>query len=358
MKKILAFILALFALIILSFALYLWISDCGVSPFRCGDYPTANGINTQKINVGSGPEDMAIDNSLGQPRIIVSCDERRPEQPKKGSFYGIDIATNQSYELKIEPADFEIYPHGIDIVMIDSTTYLYAISHHQNGDAWRHPVVRFIIQGNTLVYNTTYENPLMSVPNDLAVLADGSFYATNYVPNMDEIEQNKAILGIKNGSIVHYDGKGGWQIAAKDLCFPNGILVDESNNLLYVANGACHEVLQFAIEGGTINTSTRQSTIKHGQKITLGDNLLVDNQGQFWVTAHPCPLDFLAHSTNSSDKAPIQVFNIDPQTLKPTIAFQNNGELISAASTALSINNRLYLSQIFDPFVLVVEGIE
>ena len=358
MKKILSSILALLALIILGFTLYLWISDCGVSPFRCGNYPTQNGINTQKIAVGSGPEDMAIDNSLGQPRIIVSCDERRQGQTKKGGFYGIDIATNQSYELNIEPSDFEIYPHGIDIVTIDSTTYLYAISHHQDGDAWQHPVVRFIIQGNTLVYNTTYENQLMSVPNDLDVLSDGSFYATNYVPNMDEIEQNKAILGIKNGSIVHYDGKGGWQIAAKDLCFPNGISVDESNNLLYVTNGACHEVLQFTIEGGIINTATRQSTIKHGQKITLGDNLLVDNQGQLWVTAHPCPLDFLAHSTDSKKKTPIQIFTIDPITLKTNTAFQNNGSLISAASTALFVNNHLYISQVFDPFVLVVEGIE
>jgi len=358
MKKIIGSILALLALIILGFALYLWISNCGVSPFRCGDYPTPNGMNTQKINVGGGPEDMAIDNSLGQPRIIVSCDERRPGKVKKSGFYGIDIATNQSYELSIEPADFEIYPHGIDIITFDSTTYLYAISHHQDGDAWRHPVVRFIIQGHTLVYDKSFENPLMSVPNDLDVLSDGSFYATNYVPNMDEIEQNKAILGIKNGSIVHYDGKGGWQIVVKDLCFPNGISIDESNNLLYVTNGACHEVLRFTIEEGTINTSTRQSTIKHGQKITLGDNLLVDHQGQLWVTTHPCPLDFLAHSMSSTDKAPIQVLNIDPQTLKPTIAFQNNGELISAASTALSINNRLYISQVFDPFVLVVEGIK
>lgn len=42
----------------------------------------------------------------------------------------------------------------------------------------------------------------------------------------------------------------------------------------------------------------------------------------------------------------------------PANAFQNNGDLISAASTALFINNRLYISQVFDPFVLVVEGIE
>jgi len=339
------------------FAFYLWFSDCGVSPFRCGDYPAPNNISTQEIEVGSGPEDMAIDNSLGTPRIIVSCDTRREGQAKKGGFYGINLQTNQPYKLSIEPANFEVYPHGIDIITIDSIPYLYAISHHQEGDTWRHPVFRFIIQGNTLVHDKTFENPLMSVPNDLDVLSDGSFYATNYVPNMNPNEPTKAILGGKNGSIVHFDGKGKWQIAAKEFCFPNGIWVDEPKNLLYVANGACHEVLRFEIEEGIIHTASKQSTLQHEQKITLGDNMILDNEGRLWIPAHPCPLDIMAHTENEQEKSPSQVYIIDPMTLKTNTAFQNNGELISAASTAIFINNRLYLSQIFDPFVLVVEGL-
>ena len=39
----------------------------------------------------------------------------------------------------------------------------------------------------------------------------------------------------------------------------------------------------------------------------------------------------------------------------PTKVFQNNGDLISAGSTTLFHNGRLYISQVFDPFVLVVE---
>ena len=357
MKKILLSLLTILILISLSFTLYLWLSDCGVSPFRCGEYPTNPDTNTKRINVGSGPEDMAIDNSLGHPRIIVSCDERRPDKEKIGGFYAIDINTNQSYEMNIVPANFEIYPHGIDIVTIDSTTYLYAISHHQEGDTWRHPVFRFAIKGNTLVLDEsqTFENALMNVPNDLDVLSDGSFYATNYVPNMNPIEQTKAILGFKNGSIVHYDGQGNWQIAAKDFCFPNGIYVDESKNQLYVANGACHEVLRYEIAAGKINTASKKSTLQHGQKITIGDNLLLDDKGRLLVAAHPCPLDFVAHTENSNENSPTQIFAIDPMTMKNKSIFQNNGDLISAASTAIQINNRLYLSQIFNPYILMVD---
>ncbi len=355
MKKILFSLFTLLLLVSLIFTLYLWLNDCGVSPFRCGDYPTASNTNTKKISVGSGPEDMAVDNSLGYPRIIVSCDERRPGKAKKGGFYGIDINTNESYPLNIEPANFEIHPHGIDIVTIDSTTYLYAIDHHQEGETWRHPVYRFVIKGNTLVLDQTFENPLMRVPNDLDVLSDGSFYATNYVPKMDPNEEAKAVLGFKTGSIVHYDGQDNWQIAAKDFCFPNGIWVDEAENLLYLANGACHEVLRYEIAGGKINTASKQSTLQHGQKITIGDNLLLDDKGRLLVAAHPCPLDFAAHAEDSKEKSPTQVFAIDPMTMKNKNIFQNNGDLISAASTALHINNRLYISQIFNPYVLVVD---
>jgi len=145
---------------------------------------------------------------------------------------------------------------------------------------------------------------------------------------MNPSEGTKAILGFKNGSIVHYDGKEKWQIAAKDFCYPNGIYVDESKN---------------------------QSTIQHQQKITVGDNMVVDQDGQLWVASHPCLLDFVAHAENSSEKSPIQIFQIDPTTLKTKKVFQNSGALISAASTALYINERLYLSQIFDPYVLVVD---
>lgn len=359
MKKILLLLLSIFLLLGVLFGLYLWLSDCGVSPFRCSDYPTQSNLTTQQISLGSGPEDMAIDNSLGYPRIIVSCDERRQEKKQKGGFYAIDLNTNKSYPLQIEPADFTIHPHGIDIVSIDSVTYLYAIDHHQEDNTWRHPVYRFEIKGNTLVLDkkAIFENPLMNVPNDLDVLADGSFYATNYVPNMNPNESTKAILGVKNGSIVHYDGQGNWQIAAKDFCFPNGIYVDESTNNLYVANGACHEVLRFDIADGQLKTASKASTIKHGQKITVGDNLLMDNNNRLWVTAHPCLLDFVAHSENSDEKSPTQIYTIDPTTLEVNNTFQNNGDLISAASTALYINNRLYISQIFEPYVLVVEGI-
>ena len=199
----------------------------------------------------------------------------------------------------------------------------------------------------------------MNVPNDLDVLSDGSFYATNFLPNMNPNELTKAIIGVKNGSIVHYDGDGNWQIVKENLCLPNGIWIDESNKLLFVANSGCHEVIRFEIDSsGKLLSNTKSSTKTNNTKITLGDNILSDEKGQLWIAAHPCPLEFTAHKENSQKKSPIEAFVIDPQTLQTTKVFQNNGDLISAASTAIFINQRLYISQVFDPFILVVDGLD
>ncbi len=360
MKKLLLGILAFVLLLFIGSLFYFQFGECGISPFGCGDYSTKKDYATQKIMIGSGPEDMAVDTSLGYERIIVSCAERRKGAKETSGFYGINPTTNEPYKFQIEPADFEIHPHGIDIVTIDSIPYLYAISHNQTEGNWRHFVVRFEIKKDKLVLDTKQilENELMSVPNDLDVLEDGSFYASNYVPNMNPNESTKAILGIKAGSVVHYDGKGNWKIVLKEMCYPNGVYVDKTRKHIFIANGGCKEIVRYELEGSAINLATKVSTKEKEVKIPLGDNLLLDNHGLLWTVAHPCPLKFLEHSKDSKNKSPMAVFTIDPNTLKTTPFFQNNGGLISAASTVLRLDNRLYVSQVFDPFVLVIDGIE
>jgi len=357
MKKFLRY-LGIFLLLLISLPLlYFQISDCGISPLSCGDYTTAGTPTTQKIAVGSGPEDIALDWSKGTPRIIVSCDERRKDQPDIGTFYGIDPTDNSSFEFKIIPENFTIHPHGIDVVTIDSIPYLYAISHDKEGQDWRHRVYRFVIQNDSLLFDNEHvmENVLMRVPNDLDVLEDGSFYASNSVPSEDPNESTKAVLGVKTGSVVHYDGKGNWEIVVDDMCYPNGVWVNQEEGYLLVANGGCQEVVRYKIKDGKVDAGDKLSTKTHGINIPIGDNLMLDNEGVLWTAAHPCPLKFVAHAGDINKKSPMQVFGLDPMTLKTNMVFQNNGDLISAGSTVLKFENRLYIAQVFDPFVLVVE---
>lgn len=358
MKKAIVYFLIFLAILLLLPILYFQFSDCGISPLSCGDYTTKGTPKTQKLEVGSGPEDLAMDMSMGYPRIIVSCAERRQGKPETGGFYGINPADNTTFEFTIIPTNFTVHPHGIDIVTIDSIPYLYAISHDKKRESWQHSVVRFVIQNDSLLADTQniMMDELMNVPNDLDVLEDGSFYASNSVPNMNPNEGTKAILGIGNGSVVHYDGMGNWQIVLDNMCYPNGVWVNQKEGYLLVANGGCQEVARYKIKDGQVDAEDKHSTKAHDVNIPIGDNLLMDNEGVLWTVAHPCPLKFLAHAKDAKEKSPMQVFGIDPMTLKTTMPFQNNGDLISAASTVLHYENRLYIAQVFDPFILIVDG--
>lgn len=360
MKRILTYIAVILSILILIIISYFEFGDCGIAPWDCGEYPTQGDWTTQKIQVMDGPEDMAIDTSMGNTRIIVSCSARRGDKGVKGSFVQINTHTNEAQSLTIVPANLSIRPHGIDVVDIDGTPYLYAISHDSIDGNVLHRILRFTIKGDSLYFDESAEltHPLLTGPNDLDVLEDGSLYVTNPMPTNHSSESTKAILGMKTGNVLHFDGKNTWSIVIEGLCYPNGIWVDKENDQLLLANGACQEVASYKIENGKVNQLAKTSSKSHDIEIPIGDNLMIDQEGVLWVAAHPCPLKYLEHAKESKNHSPVQIFAMNPKTLAPSLIFQNNGELISAASTALRIGNRLYISQIFDPFVLVMNGVK
>lgn len=360
MKRLLFALLGLIALLLLSAFLYFQFSDCGIAPWSCGDYTTQKEWVTQKITVGSGPEDMAIDTSSGTTRIIVSCSERRPDQKRIGAFYQINPLDNFVAPMDVLPRNLSIQPHGIDVATIDGIPFLYAISHDVIDGEVNHKIYRFRINQNELLLDKdfTLEHESLTGPNDIDVLEDGSFYVSNPMPSDGPNESTKAILGVKTGTVLHYSQTSKWTTVLKDMCYPNGVWVNKEKSYLTVANGGCKAVERYPIENGMVVATKSASTKKLGLDIPIGDNLMMDNQGVLWATAHPCPLKFLEHMKDSNIPSPSQIFAIDPNTMKGNMVFQTNGELISAASTALRIDNRLYISQVFDPFVLVVEGVE
>lgn len=358
MKKLLIRSLIVIAIILLAFFLYFQFSSCGISPLSCGDYESNKQFESQKITVGYGPEDMAIDTTTGVSRMIVSCTNRRVKN-EVGGFYQIDLDGHSSSPMTIIPKDLQIFPHGIDIALIDDVPYLYAISHQDVENDTEHKIFRFIISGDTLWQDEDFilEDTILTGPNDIDVLDDGSFYVSNPMPSNKSYESAKAILGFKDGTVIHYDGNGNWDPVLKDMCYPNGVWVNEKARQLVVANGGCQTVERYQIENGKVIESSMVSTGQNNIDIPVGDNLLMDNYGTLWIAAHPCPTKFVKHIKKSENKSPMQIFAIDPSTMKTQLVVQNNGELISAASTAIRIDDRLYISQVFDPFVLVIENL-
>lgn len=338
---------------------------CNSVSLCCPDYEMGNAYTATKIFTGPGTEDIALDTSQGYPRLIVSCDERRGKRPPSGSFYSIDLRTRDTFKFAID-RDLETFyppgkkladwhPHGIALARIDGADYLYSVTHR--GKKGRigfraNEILRFRIGADTLYCDTVFRSAELKTPNDIFVLPDGSFYVSNIMKKASTWQFIRSAFGGKTGDIAYCHPNKGWNTVIRKQGYPNGIFVEETTQSLYMVHGACKEVNRYALAApGKVDLASKKSA---PQKIVMGDNLTRDAEGYFWTTSHPCVFKFMKHGKNKEKPSPSLAYRIDPNTLEAELVYQNNGEEISAASTALWHDGKLYLSQVFDGFVLEV----
>lgn len=361
-----AFIKKLFAYLAFLFSAIISLSGCKCSAVSigCPDYQMNTLYSATRIDVGPGPEDIALDLSQGYPRLIVSCDDRRSKKPASGSFYAIDLRTRDTFRFAVDkspealyPADGKLsdwHPHGIALARIEGADYLYSVTHRGNkgGRGYRSDeILRFRIGADTLYYDTVFTSPQLTAPNDIHVLSDGSFYVSNMLKKSNMWQLLRGVFGAKTGNIVYYHPKSGWKVAIPRQAYPNGIFVDEAGQSLYMAHGACKEFNRYTITAsGQVGLSSKTTP---PTEIVMGDNLTQDDEGFLWTTSHPCLFKFLKHSKGKGP-SPSLVYRIHPNTLEAELVYQDNGGEISAASTALLYDGKLYLAQVFDGFVLEI----
>ncbi|MFT5901369.1 MAG: hypothetical protein ACI9LA_000567, partial [Bacteroidia bacterium] len=110
------------------FWLVLVISSCAKVPVFNADY--------ERIEVGPGPEDIALDTIGGMERLIVSCSERRTTDYSKNDFYQYNISNLELAILPVEglPESIQLRPHGIDIALVNGVKTLYCVNHEKNAD--------------------------------------------------------------------------------------------------------------------------------------------------------------------------------------------------------------------------------
>jgi sugar lactone lactonase YvrE len=84
------------------------------------------------------------------------------------------------------------------------------------------------------------------------------------------------------------------------------------------------------------------------------DNLRWDGDSLL-VACHLRGLAFMRHTQDASKWAPSTVYRISTDGGKPQVVYADKGGTISAASTALRLDGRLYISQVFGGTILVVD---
>lgn len=314
----------------------------------CKQYPVFNGDYT-RIEVGPGPEDIALDTSFGMERLIVSCSERRSEDYSRNGFYDYNIPSGKLVKLPMDglPDSIQFRPHGIDIGLINGKRILYCVNHEKNAEEFppkgRQSILVFVLQADKVVFQEQLTDRILISPNDVCTDHNGGIYVSN-----DSGERNNSIeklFELRRSTVIHYDGAS-WKYVGDKFKYANGVGV--RNNRLFVTGTQEDLVASYRIvEGGDLTERINTPSMKGNDNITFSDGKLV-------TTAHLDFMNFLKHVKHDDKPSSCAVYSIDLKTHVLDTMYLDNGTVLSAASTGLVYKGNLYVSQVFNPFILEI----
>lgn len=303
-----------------------------------------NGSVCQRIETGPGPSDLLVQHENGQARLLISSHDRR-HFSRGGEIQTYNPASGQLNTLTRvgEPKGFRLRPHGMDLVQRDGHWLLYVISHDRDLISDQHAVVIYELSNNTLKFLRLLRNPLLSAADDLAVADNDDIYVTN------ERETGSSIVELifleRKATLVLYRPSVGWRKVAGELAFANDVLLQ--GNTVWVSQTLGEGLMRYPRQA--------DGSLGAGEKVTnlsRINGLREARNGHLLATQHASLIRLGLHWQRASSSAPSAVLDINPQNGNSTVLFQDDGSHIGAVSSALQLDNRLFLGQLFDPYIL------
>lgn len=325
--------------------LYLIFLTCLVFGSCAG--PENSTLTSSRIPVASGPEDMVIDRSELNARLLISCKARREDEATFGEILSYTPATGIVDTLiRIGTPDSLFFqPHGIFLDSLSNPEVLYAISHEH--DEGFHPVYAWEVHNDTLVYKEIAYSDKVYSPNALTLGEHGEIYIVNDCGTRGRMIEK--ILKMKKANIVRMTKQAAnkWdaEIVAEKLGYPAGI--NRLGNTLYAGDAVLNKLHVYTIEGDRL---TEEEPIKD---LTGNDNIRIIGD-KIFLAGHVKPFKFISHAKSRKKLSPVKVWEINSQTREIKPIFYTDGSLISAGSTAVMLDGVLYVCQVFEPYILEV----
>lgn len=303
-----------------------------------------------KIPVGPGPEDMVLDTlSTASPRLLVSCCERRKENSPYGEIGAVNLNDN-SYKILPrlnEPQGLLFRPHGFDLIKNkEGQVLLYCISH--NNEKKEHSILIYKVFADHLEFQEKLNSPLLVSPNDVTASCDGDIFVSNDAHKRGSMME--ALLKLKRSDVVCFNHLNKqWTVVAIGFAYANGIAVQHCPvDKVFLSTTRSDKLFSMQNVGDNIDWYYP----KEIAKLKGLDNISFINENEVLVTAHLNQVAFMKHAGNSQKKSPSVVYRVNITTGKYSTVYANDGSGISAASTALYYMGKLYVSQVFEPFIL------
>ncbi len=306
----------------------------------------------ERIDVSPGPEDMVLDASGPSPRLIISCgDFFKPHRNSRQHaiyYYYLESGDRGEFEIRGLPAGLEFFPHGIDISRDGKK--LYVIYHDKKNQGKNSGVAIFNVNGTVLdLAEPLLMHPkLMSSPNDLTV-ADGGVLYVNNTGGLSVFGLICRLVFRKKAFVTRIDPKTReFSKAYRGIWIGNGI--HAVGRQVYVVDSFTKSL--------HLTRMNDDGTLSLERKIKVAKNLdnISEDGGRLYVASHTSAIKLNRASKRSDVVSPFSVHTVDMKTYAVREIVTPADDLpISAVSTAVKFGGHLYLSQIFDSFILKVE---
>lgn len=326
--------------------------------------PLVQHRNSVKIEVGPGPEDIVLDTiSTSYPRILVSCLQRRKGNAHYGEICEVNLNNDRSKILKRmnEPQGMVFRPHGFDFVKNSKgELLLYCISH--NEEKKEHSIIIYSVFADHLEFKEKLDSPLLVSPNDVTANCAGEIYVTNDARKRGSAMES--LLKLKTSNVVCYHpANQQWSVVADRISYANGIAINHCpsdyvifstirSNKLYMLQYHPKALLTYKRDPKDDRDSYSTKTIA---KLKGLDNITFIKDNEILVTAHLKQVAFIKHANKAKHISPTVVYKVNINTGEYKAIYSNDGTDICGGSTALYYNGKLYISQVFEPFLLKCE---
>ena len=327
------------------------IHNCRHVPQKCRPVPP----------IECGAEDFAItSNGLvfisSGLKTFAACD------PNKlvGKIYTFNFTSHDrsAKELRLKGGlDFASFtPHGISLWEdpVTGEVLLYVINHARH-DIDTVEVFKYAEENRTLHHMRTITDKTLSNLNDLIVVGQDEFYATNdryfryswqYMMEM--------IFMLPWGSLTYYK-HGQSKIVSDSLFFPNGVAVSPDSKYIYAMETLKERIVVYRRTKDAKLSKERSITIN-----TIGDNLQVDSHtGDIYTGSAGVFYKLLMKKTSGPYMSPTLVTRIKmPRELAPnsttslTELYSNDGSEISGGSVAAHWRGKLLIGSVFHKLLL------
>lgn len=322
----------------------LWVSLLGsVGASAIETPPELTMAQCHRIATGPGP-DKIISQALPTPRLLISSHDRR-HFARGGEIYAYTPSTGAMVILPRtgEPNDFRLRPHGMVLQQLNERWLLYVISHDRDLVSDQHSVMVYEVLADQLRFREQLTSPLLSAPNDLAIAPDGTLYVSNERANGASITEWLFLQ--RKATVVMYRPGQGWRIAAGQFAIANGLAV--RGEQLWVTQTLGEGLVRFTRgKDGQLSERTAVTSL------SLLDGLSVASNGDLLSSAYPSLIGLGLHWQRQASQSPTKIYAINPTTGNSRVVFTDSGEHISAISSVISLDDRLYAGQLFDAFLL------